>query len=148
MLGQDDHASALSSPVSGVAGATTFGGPARFQRHHIGTGGAHRQCGADTGHHVGSIQMAVQQQYLDQCAGACRVTVGLAGGGPPRVVLGGEHFGRAGLNERGGPGQRPGFARQDLQIVVQVQDFGALADRALMPRHHRGAVIDSDVRGR
>ena len=42
VLGQDDHATALRSPVSGVAGAMTFGGTARFQRHHIGTGRAHR----------------------------------------------------------------------------------------------------------
>ena len=90
----------------------------------------------------------MQQQHLDQGAGARRVAVGLAGGGPERVVLGGEHLGRAGLRQRGRPGQRAGLAEQDLQIVVQIKDFGALADRALMAGHHRGAVIDGDRRGR
>jgi hypothetical protein len=92
--------------------------------------------------------VAVQQQHLDERPGACRITVGFAGGRPKRVMDGGEHLGRAGLHQRCGPGQGAGLAVQDLQIVVQIKDFGALADGALMSGHHRGAVIDDHRRGR
>ena len=78
--------------------------------------------------------MAVQQQHLDQSPGAGRVAMGLAGGRPPGVVFDGEQLGCPRLGQRGGPGQRPWFAGQDLQIVVQVQNFGALADRTRMVR--------------
>jgi hypothetical protein len=47
-------------------------------------------------------------------------------------MLGGEHLRRAGLRQRCGPGESAGLAVQDLEIVVQIQDFGALADRALV----------------
>ena len=89
------------------------------------------------GEHVGTVEMAVQQQHLDQRPGARRVAVSLAGGGPERLVLGGEHPRGAGLGQRGSAGQRAGLAQQDLQIVVQIKDFDALADRPLMSRHHR-----------
>ena len=39
----------------------------------------------------------MQQQHLDERAGATGVTVGFAGRGPKRVVLGGERLGGAGL---------------------------------------------------
>ena len=77
--------------------------------------------------------MAVQQQHLDERPGARGVTVCLAGGGPQRVMLSGELLGCASLRQRGCPGQGAGLAIQDLQIMVQIKDFGALADRTLMP---------------
>jgi len=36
----------------------------------------------------------------------------------------GEHPGRAGVGQGGGPGQGAGFAGQDLQVVVQLQVLG------------------------
>ncbi len=137
-----------SAPSGPVAAPRAFGGLAGFEGDHVGAGGPDRQRGADPGEHVGAVEVAVQQQHLDQRPGAAGVTVGFAGGGPKRVVLGGERLGGAGLGQRGRPGQRAGFAVQDLQIVVQIKDFGALADRALMPGHHRVAVIDDHRRGR
>ena len=80
--------------------------------------------------------------------GARRVAVGFARGRPKRLVLGGEHLRCAGLRQRGRPGQSARLAKQDFQIVVQIKDFGALADRTLVAGHHRIAVIDSDRRGR
>ena len=89
-----------------------------------------------------AVEVAVQQQHLHQRAGATGVTVGFAGRGPKRVVLGGERLGGAGVDERGGAGQGARLAVQDFQIVVQIKNFGALADGAPVLGHHRRAVID------
>jgi hypothetical protein len=66
-------------------------------------------------------EVSVQQQDLDQRAGAGGVAVGLAGRGPPGVVDRGELSRRAGLFQRGRPGQGAGFADQRLEVVVQIE---------------------------
>ena len=101
----------------------------------------------DTGEHVDPLKMAVQQQHLDERSGACGIPVGSACGSPKRLMLGGEHVRCAGLRQRCRPWQRTGLAQQDLQIVVQLQDFGAFTDRAVMVSYDRITVIDSDFRG-
>jgi len=70
---------------------------------------------------------AVQQQHFDQDAGSAGVTVGFAGRSPEPVMVGGEDLGRPGLGQCCRPGQSAGLAEQDLQIVIQVKDFGAFA---------------------
>ena len=46
-------------------------------------------------------------------------------GSVPESLMGlGEHPGRAGVGQGGGPGQGAGFAGQDLQVVVQLQVLG------------------------
>ena len=77
--------------------AAAFGGLAGLQRHHIGAGGADRQRRGDAGQHIGTVEMAVQQQHLDQRPGAHGVSVGFAGRGPKRVMLAGEHLRLRGL---------------------------------------------------
>ena len=88
----------------------------------------------------------MQQQHFHQDAGAGAVTERLAGRGPERLVRRGERPGRAGLDQGGGAGQRAGLARQDLQVVVQVQHLHAPARRPLVPGHHRSPVVNGDGR--
>ena len=77
----------------------------------------------------------MREQHLDQGAGAGGVAALAAGGVPVSLMGGGEGAGRARLGQRGGAGQRAGLAPQDLQVVVQDQDLGVLAGRALVPGH-------------
>jgi hypothetical protein len=72
------------------------------------------------------LEVAVQQQDLDQRPSACGVAERLACRGPERVVLIGEDAARAGLGECSGAGQRAGLAQQDLQIVVRSRTFTPL----------------------
>ena len=80
-----------------------------------------------------AVHVAVQQQDLDQRAGAGGVAVGLAGRCPPGLVDGGELPGGAGLLQRGRPGQRAGLADQRLQVVVQVEAGAGPAGHPLVP---------------
>jgi hypothetical protein len=67
------------------------------------------QRGGQAGDNVFLGHVPVQQQNLDQGAGAGGVAVFLADGFPPGVVDGGEPAGGAGLIERGGVGQSAGL---------------------------------------
>ena len=68
----------------------------------------------------------VQQQDLDQQPGPGLVAVLGAGGGPERVVGGGEPALLPRVDQRGRPAQRAGFAGQDLEVVVEHQVLPAL----------------------
>lgn len=85
-----------------------------FQRDRVR---GQRSClkgGRQAGDDVLVVHVPVQQQDLDQRPGADGVAVGLAGGGPPGVVHGGELSGRAGLLRRGRSGQCSRFTDQGL----------------------------------
>lgn len=110
MLGEDDDTTATVGIIWAGRGAAPFGGLACFQRHHVGVGGPDRQRRGDAGQHIDSIQMAMQQQHLDERPGACTITVGFAGGNPKRLMLGGERLRCAGLRQRCGARQSPGLA--------------------------------------
>ena len=98
----------------------------------VGTDRADGQRCGDPGDDVGVTVVAVQQQHLDQGPGAATVAVGVAGGGPERLMGAGEQPGGAGLDQGCRAGQRPGFAGQHLQVVVQVQALAASHGRAFV----------------
>ena len=118
MRGQDHHTTISAGLIRANGRAAAFGGLTGFQRHHIGSGGLNRQRRDDAGQHIGAVQVAVQHQHLHERPRTRGVPVGWlsARGCPKRVMLGGEHLGRAGLRQSGRVGQRAGRAVQDLQM--------------------------------
>jgi len=106
---------------------------AGLDRDHVGTDRADCQGGGDAADDISVGVVAVQQQDLDQGAGATAVAVGLAGRGPERRMRAGERPGGPGLDQRGGAAQRPGLTDQHLQVVVQHQHLTAPHGRPFMP---------------
>ncbi len=91
--------------------------------------------------------VTVQQQDLNQGAGAASVAVGLAGRGPERLVHVGERPCRAGLDQRGGAAQRAGLTDQHFQVVIEQQDLTASHGRAFMTGDLGPAVEQNQLRG-
>lgn len=89
------------SSLRGGGIGVVLGGLAGFDRDGVRGERAGGQGGGDPGDHVFVGHAAVQQQYLDQCAGALGVAASLAHCRPPGVVDRGELAGGAGLLQRG-----------------------------------------------
>ena len=107
--------------ADGSARPLPVGGLARLQRDRVRGQRAGPQRRGQARDHVLVGEVAVQQQDLDQCPGAVRVAVDLAGRGPPGVVDRGEPARGPGLLQRGRTGQRAGLADQGFEVVVQFQ---------------------------
>ena len=90
------------------------------------------------GDHIGGGQGAVQQQHPDQGTSPRGVAQARAGSVPESLMGRGEHPGRAGVGQGGGPGQGAGFAGQDLQVVVQLQVLGVFVQRPGVGGHDHG----------
>lgn len=105
---------------------------AGFDSDNISTDRTHREGCPQTADHIGVRHIAVKQQHLNQLTGAISVTVGLTRRSPERFMCIGERSTRPRLNQRGSSRQRAGLDFQDLQIVVEIQDLGALAGRAFV----------------
>jgi len=76
---------------------------------------------ARPGDDVVVLHVPVQQQNLDQSAGAGGVAVGVTGGCPPGFVDRGELARGPGLFEDRGAGQRARFAQQRFEIVNELE---------------------------
>lgn len=127
--------------ADGRGPAADLGDFAGLQRDDIMGEGAHRQGGPDAGEHVGVLQMAVQQQDLDQGLGALDVAQGRLRRGPECLVGGGEGAVRPGLVEGFGAGEGAGLAQEGLQEVVQDDVFLAPPRQAGMPGDLGAAVV-------
>jgi hypothetical protein len=82
----------------------------------------------------------VQEQDVDQLAGAVGVAVDAAGGDPEVLVRGREHAGCSRLGQGGRPGQGAGLEREDLEVVVEVDDRAGAGDPPRVVRDQRSAV--------
>ena len=118
-----------------------------FDSDDVGVAGADGQRGLQPGGDVLVGHVSVQQQHLDQFAGARAVAVGLAGSRPERLVGGGERPAGPGLHQRGGAGQRAGLEAQHLQVVVQDQHPGAFAAAPFMPDDFAAALEHDELVG-
>ena len=99
-----------AAPGPAAADAALLRGFAGLHRDHVRVGRPDRQGGTDPGQHVGVLQVAVQQQHLDQRPGASRITVGFAGRGPERLMRRGEDTGARGpATSAVAPGSAPGL---------------------------------------
>ena len=132
-FGQADHSRPrLRGPwcSCGVGLAlTVFGSLACLDGDHVDVDGAELDRGSEAGDDIAVGQVSVQQQYLDQGAGAGGVAELGSGSSPKRLVGGSERARGAGLGKRGGSGKGAGFAGQDLQVVVECEDAIALGGR-------------------
>ena len=109
-LGQrHDVASGPDRFIDGVWMVVGLGELAGLQRDRVRGQRAGAQRGGQAGDDVLVGHVPVQQQDLDQGAGAGGVAVGLADGFPPGVVHRGELARGPGLLERGGTGRAPGL---------------------------------------
>ncbi|TMR02170.1 hypothetical protein ETD83_13200 [Actinomadura soli] len=93
------------------------------------------------------MQVAVQQQDLDQSLGALGLAQPPGGLGPQRLVHCGEDALAAGLVQCFGSGQCSGLGQQHLQVMVQHDAFGAAAAQPRMLGDLAAAVIDQQFFG-
>ena len=99
-----------SSPYLGLPGGeVVVGDAAGFQRGRVRGERSDLERGGQTGDDVVVLHVPVQQQNLDQSAGAGGVAVGVAGGCPPGFVARGELARGPGLFEDRGARAAPGL---------------------------------------
>jgi hypothetical protein len=116
-------------------------------RDHIGVQSPDGQGGGDARDDVLVPVVPVHQENLDQRAGSAAVSVGLACGGPERLVDSSERAGGAGLDQCSGPGHRPGLADQDLEVVIEGEDLAAAGGGPFVAGDLAPAVEDDQFRG-